>query len=300
MKKILVTGGTAFVSKYTAHYFLKRGYSVFVLNRNRGTQIEGVHLIQADRHHLNGILRKSSFDAILDITAYTREDVEKILDSGIEFEKYILISSSAVYPEYERQPFVEETGLGRNRFWGKYGTDKIGAEAALREIPGAYIIRPPYLYGEMNNLYREAFVFECALEKRSFFVPGTGELRLQFFHIDDLCRFMEIILNKRPKQRIFNVGNVETISTKEWVKYCYRAVGERPEIIEVHEEIEQRSYFPFYDYEYRMDISKQLNVMPDTLPLRTGLQRSFEWFVKNKEKVNRKPFLEFIDRHWKL
>ena len=34
MKKILITGGTTFVSKYVAEYFVNVGYEVFVLNRN--------------------------------------------------------------------------------------------------------------------------------------------------------------------------------------------------------------------------------------------------------------------------
>ena len=34
MKKILVTGGTTFVSKYVAEYFVNAGYEVYVLNRN--------------------------------------------------------------------------------------------------------------------------------------------------------------------------------------------------------------------------------------------------------------------------
>ena len=32
MKKILVTGGTPFVSKYVAQYFVTAGYEVYVLN----------------------------------------------------------------------------------------------------------------------------------------------------------------------------------------------------------------------------------------------------------------------------
>ena len=40
---------------------------------------------------------------------------------------YIMISSSAVYPEYGVQPFLEEAEKAVNKFWGKYGTDKIEA-----------------------------------------------------------------------------------------------------------------------------------------------------------------------------
>lgn len=45
MKKMLVTGGTVFVSRYVAEYFVKAGYDVFVLNRNTRQQSEGVTLI---------------------------------------------------------------------------------------------------------------------------------------------------------------------------------------------------------------------------------------------------------------
>ena len=39
MKKLLVTGGTVFVSKYVAEYFSnKNEYEVFVLNRNNHPQ----------------------------------------------------------------------------------------------------------------------------------------------------------------------------------------------------------------------------------------------------------------------
>ena len=34
MKKLLVTGGTVFVSKYIAEYYVAKGYDVYVMNRN--------------------------------------------------------------------------------------------------------------------------------------------------------------------------------------------------------------------------------------------------------------------------
>ena len=43
MKKILVTGGTTFVSKYVADYFVNAGYEVYVLNRNTKPQVQGVN-----------------------------------------------------------------------------------------------------------------------------------------------------------------------------------------------------------------------------------------------------------------
>ena len=51
MKRILVTGGTTFVSEYVAEYFVNAGYEVFVLNRNSKPQVQGVKLIQGDRQN---------------------------------------------------------------------------------------------------------------------------------------------------------------------------------------------------------------------------------------------------------
>ncbi len=80
MRKLLVTGGTVFVSRFIAEYFVQKGDAVYVLNRNRHPQPERTKLIEADRHHLGTILRQQSFDAVLDVTAYTREDVSDLLD----------------------------------------------------------------------------------------------------------------------------------------------------------------------------------------------------------------------------
>lgn len=298
MKTLLITGGTNFVSRYAAEYFVKRGYAVTVLNRGTRPQAEGVSLIKADRYALGGCLRGKSFDAVLDITAYTGEDVAALLDASDEFGTYILVSSSAVYPETGAMPFREEDAVGPNRYWGAYGTNKIEAEQVLRRrVPDAYILRPPYLYGPGNNVYREAFVFDCAMEDRKFYLPGAGKMKLQFFHVKDLCRFMELLLEKKPEQKVYNVGNPAAVSVQEWVELCYGIVGKQPEFVSVSKNIEQRRYFPFYDYEYVLDIGMQYALMPEVTPLTDGLRESLAWYRENHGLVNRKPLIEFIDEN---
>lgn len=171
MKKILVTGGTIFVSKFTAEYFSKK-YDVYVLNRENHPQPENTKLIKADKNNLGSILAQYNFDAVLDISSYTKNDVENIWNSVGNVNKYIFLSSSAVYPETLNQPFTENDKTGRNIFWKDYGTNKIDAEQfILSKKSDAYIIRPPYLYGPENNVYREAFVFDCAEMERKFYLP---------------------------------------------------------------------------------------------------------------------------------
>ncbi len=297
MKKFLLTGGTTFVSKYTAEYFVKKGYDVTVLNRGSRPQVSGVTHINCDRTQLGDLLRGKHFDAILDITAYTEEHVRTLVDSGVCFEDYIFISSSAVYPETNAQPFTEEQDCGRNSIWGDYGTNKLQAEEYLREnVPNAYMLRPPYFYGKYENLYREGFVFDCAMRDRPFYLPGDGSMKLQFFHVRDLCRFVEILLEKHPERKVFNVGNPETVTVKEWAELCYRIAGKTPRFVSVDRSVFQRNYFCFHDYEYVLDVSRQSALMPDTMPLEQGLREEFEWFRDNPDSVYRRnPYMEYID-----
>lgn len=65
--------------------------------------------------------------------------------------------------------------------------------------------------------------------------------------------------------------------------------------VNVHEEIEQRKYFSFYAYEYYLDVPSQYTLMDDVKPLDHGLEESFRWYINNMDKVNKKPFIEFID-----
>ena len=298
MRKMLITGGTVFVSRFAAAYFADK-YEVYVLNRNTRPQCNGVTLIEGDRHALGDILRGFHFDVVID-TAYNDRDIHDLLDALDSYGDYLLISSSAVYPETEAQPFTEETPVGANSIWGSYGTDKIAAEKALQaRVPDAYILRPPYLYGPGNNVYREAFVFDCAMADNIFCLPGTGEMKMQFFHVRDLFRFVEVLLEVKPQQRVFNVGNPNAVSIRGWAETCYQVAGKPFVCREILAEVDQRNYFPFYKYEYFLDVSKQMQLLGKVTSLEEGLQESLAWYRENSNVVRRKPLMEYIDKNFK-
>lgn len=299
--KILITGGTVFASRYTAEYFVKKNHDIYVLNRNTHPQSAGVKLINCDRHNLGNTLKNHNFDLVIDVTAYNKNDVLDLVNSLGDFKEYVLISSSAVYPETLPQPFNENQSVGGNTHWGDYGLNKIEAEQALLErVPNAYILRPPYLYGTMNNLYRESFVFDCAEMDLPFYIPKDGKMPLQFFDIEDMCRFIKIIFDQKPKQHIFNVGNPKTVTIEEWVRLCYDVLGKEPKLVYINEEINQRNYFPFLNYSYVLDVTKQRELMSDIKPLTVGLKQSYDWYKRNKELVRRKNYLQFIKEKFEM
>ena len=79
-----------------------------VINRGSREQVRDTEFICCDRMQAKDVLKGRYFDAILDVTAYTREHIQALPDSGVGFGDYIFISSSAVYPETATQMFREK------------------------------------------------------------------------------------------------------------------------------------------------------------------------------------------------
>ena len=297
--RLLISGGTIFVSKYLTKYFIEKNHEVYVLNRGTRQQVPGANLIKADRHQLKNQLKNYHFDAVIDVCAYNQNDVGDLLKALNSFDNYLLISSSAVYPKTNPQPFSEEQDVGYNTIWQDYGINKIKAEQELlSQVLNAYIIRPAYIYGPMQNIYREPFVFECALKKRKFYIPNDGSMKLQFIHVDDIARMIEKIITSQPSNQVFNAGNRELVSIKEFVSLCYQIVNTPLEIINVYDDsIDQRQYFSFYNYQYCLDVTKQDQLIGETVSLKKGLEESFAYYLDHQDEVIKKNYLEFIDRN---
>lgn len=217
-----------------------------------------------------------------------------------EFGEYVFISSSAVYPETLPQPFREEQKCGRNAVWGDYGENKLAAEEYLLEsVKNVYILRPPYLYGKGENLYRAPYIFDCAECGNPVFVPRE-ELRLQFFHVYDLCRFIAVLLDQKPQNRVFNVGNPDTVTVSEWVRLCFKAAGKVPLIKVAPREHFSRNYFCFYDYDYALDVSRMLGLMSDLTPLYEGICGEYEWYRDAPEAMTdmvKRGYSEYINKN---
>ena len=56
-------------------------------------------------------------------------------------------------------------------------------------------------------------------------------------------------------------------------------------------------FFPFHDYDYFLNVDKQLELMPETKPLAQGLREEYAWFQEHRDGVNRKPMMEYIENH---
>ena len=114
MKKILITGGTIFVSRYIAEYYTgfipeytsEQEAEVYVMNRGTHNQVDGVHLIECDKNNIGGKLLDYDFDVVIAVNIYTPDEMQNLLNGLRTIRDFVFISSSAVYPETLPQPFI--------------------------------------------------------------------------------------------------------------------------------------------------------------------------------------------------
>ena len=52
------------------------------------------------------------------------------------------------------------------------------------------------------------------------------------------------------------------------------------------------------NYEYKLDITRQKSLLRESTNLREGLRESYCWYKNNKDKVNRKAYLDFINKNF--
>lgn len=63
----------------------------------------------------------------------------------------------------------------------------------------------------------------------------------------------------------------------------------------VYDDIEQRNYFSFYNYEYYLDVSRQNKFYPKTISLEEGIKDAAKWYLAHSSEVNKKPYFQYID-----
>lgn len=298
MSSILVMGGTTFVSSSLAKYLIEKGYSVDILTRgNKKIKYEGIkeHLIcdRKSKDEMEKVLKGRQYEFIFDISAYTKEDVEILLNTINKntLKKYIFCSSGAVYKP-SNALIQEYFDRGENPNWGKYGIDKKEAEDFIIGSGVPYIIfRPTYIYGGNNNLYREAYFFDRILDNKVIPIPYGNNIITQFIHIDDLVNVFESAMKSQSESKIYNVTNSEIVTWEDIIEKCGKIIGKEPVVkkIDVDQvKLEPRSFFPFRDVTYVLDIRQLIKdgLYEPQISLEEGLKKSYEWYRRVKPNLN--------------
>ena len=306
MKKILVMGGNQFVGKEVAKKLLEKNYKVYVLNRGIRKNLDNAIFLKADRKNISemkNILKNIEIDVIIDISAYTEEQVE-ILQRVMKdkFKQYILISSASIYTDITESPAKEEDPTGENPAWGDYAKNKYLAEMRTIENSRLYnfkytIFRPFYIYGIGNNLDRENYFFSRIKYNLPIFIPSKNNI-IQFGYVEDLALAIESSIdNSDFYNQIFNISGNEYVTMSEFVEICGKVINKKAMIEYINTEenkIKARDWFPFREVNLFGDISKLENTgFRNTYSLVQGLEKTYKYNDENDLIL--KPVLHKIE-----
>lgn len=275
--KILVMGGSYFIGWHFVLALSELGHEIFVLNRGtrQRTYPENVKQIICDRNDVDSLkpqLAPYPFDIVVDFNAFNAVHTAKLLDAikTSNLKQFIQISSAAVYLESDRFPIDETFPVGKHIRWGEYGGAKLECETLLHtkyleeKLP-ITIIRPSYVYGPENYVYREYFLFDRINTNRTILLPGRGDTILQLGHVKDLVNGLLLTLNN-PKAigEMFNLSGEELITSRGLVNLAGTLANKevKYQVVDTHKlGIHDKKIFPFEDSTYFISIKKAQDIL---------------------------------------
>lgn len=304
--RVLVLGGTEFISLHLVRALGRAGHEVTVVNRGRqpGRLPAGVRTLVADRRQhadLACTLAGERADALVDVSyaPTTGADVEAALDAlGERVGHVLFVSTGRVYDHARPIPFDEDTP--RTLYWGEYARNKIaGEDAVLARAQGggptATIVRPTHVYGPLNTRNNEAFFFDRLVRGRPVLVPGGGGWLRQFGHVEDLAGAMAAMLgNPSAFGQAYNVTGEEAITQVGLVELIGEVTRQRPTLVPCPATLADGTAVPFgqnllYDCHAvytTTGVRAALGLQP-RWSLAAGLAQTFAWY--REQGLDRRP-----------
>jgi GDP-L-fucose synthase len=191
---------------------------------------------------VGGIAANSRFpvDFLVDNLAIAQNVITTSHAAGVR--KLLFLGSSCIYPKLARQPVNEEallTGpLEPTNEW--YAVAKIAGiklcQAYRRQYGCDFVsVTPTNLYGPGDNYHPDHSHVPAALIRRLHeakcagasvvTVWGSGTVRREFLHVDDLADACVFVLKHYSDGAILNIGTGEDVTIAEFATLVAAAVG---------------------------------------------------------------------------
>ncbi len=211
-------------------------------------------------------------------------------------KKLLFLGSSCIYPKLAPQPIKEEYLLTSplEKTNEAYAIAKIAglklAEFYNQQYGTKYIsVMPTNLYGPNDNFSLEdSHVLPAMIRKfheakknksRAVTLWGTGKVKREFLHVDDLAKAIVFLMNKYDGQEILNIGSGQDQTIKQLAETIKRVVGFKGKII-------WDTTKPDGTPRKLLNVNriKKLGWKP-SIGLDRGLKITYQWFLENEGKL---------------
>ena len=209
-------------------------------------------------------------------------------------KKLLFLGSSCIYPRLAPQPISEDALLtGPLEATNEpYAIAKIAGiklcQAYARQYAANFVsVMPTNIYGPNDNFDLEnSHVLAALLRKAheakvsgkpSVVVWGTGAPRREFLYSEDLADAVAFLIERYDSPEIINVGCGSDVTIRELAELVCDVVG-------FTGTLEFDSTKPDGTPRKLLDVSRLTKQgWQAKVPLRKGIQLTYEWFLKNKK-----------------
>jgi nucleoside-diphosphate-sugar epimerase len=297
--KILVLGGSGFVSGALVRMGHARGHDVWMVTRGKKavTEGDGVHVLLADRNDASAFATaidaaNTRWDLVIDCIGFTADHARQDLDLFANRASHLVfLSSDFVCSPLDRPWRLDETF---DRFdTAPYGAGKRAAEELLLAYRGdmaVTVLRPCHIYGPGSLLGciplhgRDPQLLERIKRRETLNLLAGGVYLQQPMFVDDLCAVAYACAgNARTRGELFFVAGPEIIESQTFYKIIGDLLGLPVTIGEAAVEPylaanpEHRAFC--CHRVYSREKAERAGLPLPATALREGLRRHVEWLL---------------------
>jgi len=234
--KILILGGSRFIGYLTLCRLVNDGHDVTVFNRQITAPPEPfpkrVRFItgnRATRNSLASVFLETTFDVIIDISGYTKNDVEYVLEHcANKIGHYIFISSPTVYDSpvpyrvSENSPKIDGLNTAAKQ---KIDAENVLARYGQRHNLHFTILRPHGVFGRFDPCQCGQILYRLH-SGLPIIGHGSETARLNPVYVEDVVTaIVAAISNKMSYGKAYNVAGDIEFTLREFVALCESVSG---------------------------------------------------------------------------